>query len=158
MAVSVAAAKASKYFKTAKKTAEKAGFSLNAGTALFWGSNAYFTASGYAQARREGYGQATSLVKGLTDAVLIDIIGWKAYLPLMAVNALPSAATSGLETLGRHARNIASERYSVPFQGNTFVDTKQTYTMRQTGMQLAQRSRYNLQHAMLGNEAQHLHR
>ena len=42
---------------------------------------------------------------------------------------------------------------NIPFSNATFVDTKQAYTMRQAGMQLAQASKYNLQQAMLGNEA-----
>ena len=41
----------------------------------------------------------------------------------------------------------------VPFANATFVDTKQAYTMRQAGMQLAEASKYNLQQSLLGNEA-----
>ena len=50
--------------------------------------------------------------------------------------------------------NKANRR--IPFSHSTFNDYRQAATMRQAGMQLAQNSQYNLQQALLGNEASNL--
>ncbi len=131
---------------------------LTAGDAFVWSTNLYFGATGYSRARQEGHGVPGSVIKGTLDAVLIDTIGFKTYFPLLAARGLPGAATKGVEALGKHARDMSSRRANRPFQNNTFVDTEQNYTMRQAGMAMAEQSKYNLQHSMLGNEAQHLHR
>ena len=45
-----------------------------------------------------------------------------------------------------------------PFANSTFVDTQQTYTMRQAGMNLARQGQYAMQQAMLGDEARMTYR
>ena len=44
----------------------------------------------------------------------------------------------------------------VLFAHAQFNDTEQAYTMRQAGMAIAKRSRYNINQAMLGNEAKYM--
>ena len=46
----------------------------------------------------------------------------------------------------------------MPFNAHTFVDGQQIYTMRQAGMALAQKAKYQVQAAQMGNEAQFMHR
>ena len=47
---------------------------------------------------------------------------------------------------------------ALPFSNSTFIDTQQTYTMRQAGMNLAKQSKYNIQQAMMGDEARMTYR
>ena len=44
------------------------------------------------------------------------------------------------------------------FGGAQFMDTQQLATMRQSGMEMAKMSQYNLQQTLMGNEATYLHR
>ena len=134
------------------------GSGLTGSDAFIWGTNALWFGSGYSRAKKEGHGTTSSVLRGVLEATLIDVVGWKAYFPLMAARGLPGAATSGFEGLARQSRQMEAASRNKPFQESTFIDTQQNYTMRQAGMALAQESKYNLQHAMLGTEAQHLHR
>ena len=57
-----------------------------------------------------------------------------------------------MRQLDRDARN------QMPFRNYTFVDGPQIATMRQAGLALARRSKYELQQTVMGNEARYLHR
>jgi hypothetical protein len=117
------------------------------------------TASGisaYNQSRAQGNGVIGSAAHGLSEAFMAELVG-PLYFPAMAAVAAPKYAVRGYESMMRKAREM--ERVgAAPFTGNTFVDTEQTYTMRQAGMQMIQGSILNTKKALLGNEAQYLHR
>lgn len=114
--------------------------------------------AGYNGARAEGAGVVGASVQGLSDAFLIDLIGWQAYLGGAAVMGVGKGAYAA----GKHGYNKSKEynqlASSSPFSANTFVDTEQTYTMRQAGLSMIQNSAMNTKKATLGNEAMFMHR
>ena len=125
---------------------------LAAGTSVWAGHDAY------TRAMKEGSGTTSAVARGVGEVVMVDIMGLPLYAGFHAMRWAPGAATRAVEGLGTHARGMQDHRPTMPFRNNTFMDTQTTYTMRQAGMQMAQRSRHNLQHAMLGEEARFLHR
>lgn len=124
--------------------------------------NAGFTVAGgvadYKQSRLEGRGKITSAVTGVTNAVMYDALGISGMLTLGAIKYAPQLAVGGAMKMGQMARSMDRSARNVPFANSTFADSKQAFTMRQAGMQLAQASKYNLQQSLLGNEAASLHR
>jgi hypothetical protein len=113
---------------------------------------------GYSHARDEGHGVIGSMAKGATDAFLIDLIGWKMYIGGAALMAAPKMIASGYESLNTQAKDMSRAGSAAPFSGNTFVDSEQVYTMRQAGMEMMGQSSHNVKTAVLGNEAQMMHR
>lgn len=130
----------------------------NSGKAVGIGLTGYFAVDGYNTARQEGNGVISSAVSGLSEAALPMLMGGWGYAAYAAVTELPGAAVSAVESYGQYGRNLARQNKQTPFMNSQFTETQQTYTMRQAGMQLAQRSKYNLQQSMLGDEARHMHR
>ena len=53
---------------------------------------------------------------------------------------------------------VAYLAFASSFSGAQFADNQQLATMRQSGMEMAKMSQYNLQQTLMGNEANHLHR
>lgn len=117
------------------------------------GINAAFTIGDIKDAKREGYSTTQALMKGIGTNVAIDVIGLPSYLGYKALVGTPKAAIRGYEKLTSSARQLSSYSANKPFQTANFVDTQQAFTMRQAGMKLAQASKYNIQQATLGNEA-----
>lgn len=113
---------------------------------------------GYSQARAEGASVPGAIAQGTVDAFLIDLIGWPAYIGGSVLMGAPSMAVGGYEHMSAKAREMEMAGRAKPFQGNTFVDNEQIYTMRQAGMAMMDQSKQNLKQAILGSEAQSLHR
>ena len=131
---------------------------LGVGGVLGLGFNVFSFADDYKRSRSEGDGKAGALAKASGNAVMFEAIGWKGMLGLGALKAAPSLAVGGLMKAGSMARSMDRTARNVPFANSTFTDNKQSYTMRQAGMQLAQASKYNLQQSLMGNEAAAMHR
>ena len=131
---------------------------LTLGTAFGVGLNIYQTVSDYKQSRLEGRGKISSAVGAVSSAVLFEAMGPGLALGVTAIETLPTLAINAGLGLAQTARSMDKQNRNVPFANATFVDTKQAYTMRQAGMQLAQASKYNLQQSLLGNEASSMHR
>lgn len=121
------------------------------------GLGAYSGVSSYNEARQQGQSNLGAIAKGVADGALIDIIGWKLYFGGAALISAPKMAVGAYENLAQKSRSMEMSNHA-PFIGNSFVDTEQTYTMRQAGMQMAEQSQFNTKRALLGNEAQYLHR
>ena len=141
--------------KMASKGTAKVG---GTGNALNMLASGYFGVSGYNTAREEGSGVAMSVAKGAMETALPMVIGNIGYLAYLATTELPSLAVSAVESYGQYGRNLARNSNQAPFKNTQFAETQGTYTMRQAGMALAQKSKYNLQQTTLGNEAQYMHR
>jgi hypothetical protein len=75
---------------------------------------------------------------------------------MQALSAAPQAAAKAARFYGQWNRHLSQMAKQQAFQNASFSDTEQAYTMRQAGMAIAQRSRYNTQQAMLGNEAKYM--
>lgn len=113
----------------------------------------------YMEARNEGQGVISSLGSAAVGYAIPEVLGFKGYLAFEAIRTLPSVATEAYESLSTTMRlNEKMKRNQAPFQQMTFVDGPQIATMRQAGLALAKRSKYELQNTMMGNEARYLHR
>lgn len=109
----------------------------------------------YTDARNEGKGKLASIARAGTEFALGELMGgW--YFPYQLAKAVPSATVSGLEGMSKMQRSMNKTSRQAPFQNASFKDYNQAMTMRQAGMQMAQASKYNLQQAIMGNEAQYL--
>ena len=130
----------------------------HSGSAVNIGLNSYFAYDGYRMAREEGSGVASSVVSGAAEAAIPILIGPWAYIGMQLATGIPGAVVSGVESVSQYGRSLSKQSNQRPFQNSNFVETQGTYTMRQAGMALAQKSKYSLQQTLLGNEAQHMHR
>lgn len=132
---------------------KKALSSRNISTVL----NAGFAISDYKDAREAGNGVVGSLAKAGTQFAMGEMMGlW--MLPVGLAKAAPTALVSGFEGASKAMRGMNSVSRVQTFGNAQFQDTQQLATMRQSGMELAKMSQYNLQQSLMGNEAQHLHR
>lgn len=112
----------------------------------------------YMSNRNEGDSVVGAAAKATAETAIASIVGPGMYLAGAAVMHLPGMAVNAYESLSQQARQLEMSGKAVPFQGNTFVDSKQIFTMRQAAVATMMQSKYNLEHAMQGNEASFLHR
>lgn len=124
------------------------------GSALNFGMSAYFGLDSYQTAREEGSGTVGALGTAAMDTVLPLAMGMGGYIAYEAVTHAPEMAMSGVHAYNQYARGLGRAQRTAPFANSTFNDTEQAYTMRQAGAAIAQRSKYNMQQARLGREAQ----
>lgn len=126
-----------------------------AGSVIQHGMSAHGAYSDYKDARQKGRGKLTSLATAGAEFALGELMGgW--YLPYQLAKAAPSMAVGGIEAAAKMQRSMNKTSRQVPFANGTFHDYNQAMTMRQAGMKMAEASRYNLQQAIMGNEAQYL--
>jgi hypothetical protein len=135
----------------ASKLYSKAGLGgiLNTGFTLYAG---YGT---FKEQREQGSGFMSSALSAGGDMALSYMMGWKSYLGASLVPALAQMGVQTADTISQYSRNLERASRNRPFASTpTFVDTQQTYTMRQAGMKLAENSKYYVAKSFLGNEAQ----
>ncbi len=125
---------------------------------LMAATSAYAGISGFRDQRDKGAGMLGATAKGVSDAFLVDVIGFKAYVGAGLVMGTPKVAIKAVESMGQKARSLERGTSGAPFLNNTFIETEQTYTMREAGMQMAARSQMSTRKALMGNEAQYMHR
>ena len=120
-------------------------------------TNIGFAISDYKDARRQGHGVISSVASAGAQFAMGELLG--IYYPLLlGAKALPGAIVKGSELLYKENRKMNSIANQQVFGGAQFQDTQQLATMRQSGMEMAKMSQYNLQQTLMGNEAQYLHR
>ena len=120
-------------------------------------TNIGFAVSDYKDARRQGHGVISSVARAGTQFAMGELLG--IYYPLiLGAKALPGAIVKGSELLYKENRKMNSVANQQVFGGAQFQDTQQLATMRQSGMEMAKMSQYNLQQTLMGQEATHLHR
>ena len=110
----------------------------------------------YNSAREQGKSVLGAATQAIGSEIFWDSTGFLLGTALTTLPALPKTAINIGENLSSMSRSMNRGAINTPFSNATFVDTQQTYTMRQAGMQMAQASRYNLQQTLLGNEAQYM--
>lgn len=115
--------------------------------------NAGFVLSDYSDARNEGDGFGSAALKAGGSLALMTMMGTVPYLGLSLLSAAPTTAVDMYDAASMYGRNLSRMGRNKPFANSTFVDTQQTYTMRQAGMNLAKQSKYAMQQARLGDEA-----
>lgn len=122
------------------------------------GMTAVDSVSTYKEKRLQGSGVVSSAISAGANAIMWEAIGAPTMLTLGALKHGPSMALNGYMKLQGIARSMDRGARNVAFNDATFTDSKQAATMRQAGMQLAENSKYNLQQALMGNEASSMHR
>ena len=110
----------------------------------------------FVEARREGQSFAGAAGHAILDTAMMSMMGFGGYLALEGVTSMPGFAIDAYKFQRDYRRRLGAEQKQRAFQHAQFQDTQQTFTMRQAAMAIAQRSRYNTQSAMLGNEAQYM--
>ena len=143
---------------TAFSTVKAAAKGIGAMEAINYGINGGMAVGSYIDERNAGNGVIGSAVSAVVDNALPMIIGPWTYMGGAALIAAPGAIVSGAEKVNTMARSMEKMSRNTPFDNSQFQDNQQAYTMRQAGMQLAQRSKYNVQQSTLGNEARQMHR
>lgn len=126
------------------------------GGAVSWGTGIYFAQDTYNESREQGKGVLASAADAGMDAAMGFLLKPKGYFAMQALAAAPQTAANLMRSYGQWNRHLSQMAKQQAFQNASFSDTEQTYTMRQAGMAIAQRSRYNTQQAMLGNEAKYM--
>lgn len=129
---------------------------LTASTVLNVGAGVYFGMDQYQAERQSGRGVASSFASAAIDGVLPTFMGLGGYLAYSAVTGLPSLYTDVAPAIDQYNRNMNQQKHAGAFTNMTFNDTEQVHTMRQAGMAIAKRSRYNQEQAMMGNEAKYM--
>ena len=119
-----------------------------------YGVSAYFGFDSFVESRREGSSMPGAMTRAVADTALPLLLTIPGYLGLEAVTSLPSLGIDAYKWQRDYRRYLGAEQRQRAFQTMAFQDNQQTYTMRQAAMGIAQRSRYNMQQAMMGNEAQ----
>jgi hypothetical protein len=128
----------------------------NKGNVAMGGIGVYSASDTYQTARESGSGVASAGLQGAADFALPFMMGGWGYAAYEAATELPSLAVEGYQAADNYRRRLGREGMNHAFQNSTFNDTQQVHTMRQAGMAIAQRSRYNIQQAQLGNEAKYM--
>ena len=142
--------------KIAKKIMDKKNWGV--GDIFNIGIGAYFSADTYSEAREAGASPVGASLSAVGDFALSNLLGWKSYLGMNIIPAAGSLAVDLYDGINAYGRNLDRMGNAMPFINSTFVDTQQTYTMRQAGMNLARQSKYNIQQAMMGDEARMTYR
>jgi hypothetical protein len=112
----------------------------------------YFAVSEYGDKRAEGNGVISSAVSAAGDFAL-GFMSLPLYIASTMGPAAAQGAVSAYDSLSAYSRQLQSQKRNKPFQNATFVDSQQTYTMRQAGMNLARQGQMAAQQTSMGNEA-----
>lgn len=123
---------------------------INGGIGLWQGMDTY------QEKREQGNGRIVSAASGAYEAALPMMMGGWAYAGYSVLTGVPEMLHEGWKTAEQYRRQLQQESRGHAFNNAKFNDTQQAYTMRQAGMAIAQRSRYNINQAMLGNEAKYM--
>lgn len=138
-----------------KKLFYKENGKLSKGKLFNNGLGAYFAVSSYNESKQEGNGTLAAVSSAVSDFALNTFMPG-GFLGYMAISALPEAgslAVDAYDKMSAYGRSLQKQRRNTPFQNATFVDSQQTYTMRQAGMNLARQGQMAAQQTTMGNEA-----
>ena len=134
------------------------GKGMNLTKAITIGNAAIAAVDKYKESKAEGKSTASSLIRAGGAAVVGEILGPGGFVALTAAQTIPKAVIGGADALYKEHRRMNSASNFVPLGGVNFQDSQELATMRQSGMELAKMSQYNLEQSLMGAEAKHLHR
>ena len=112
----------------------------------------------YKESRAEGRSVVSSAVRAGASAAAADMLGPWGSVALGLAQAAPGAIIGATNFVASEYRRMNSAANFTPLGGTSFQDSQQLATMRQSGMELAKMSQYNLEQTLMGSEAKHLHR
>lgn len=128
----------------------------NKGNAFNLGMGVWAAASTFQDEKEQGSSTLSAAASAGMDLALPMMMSAKGYIGLQLVKEAPELLYNGWKAGMQYRHNLWKQNRNNAFNNAKFDDTQQTYTMRQAGMAIAQRSRYNTQQAMLGNEAKYM--
>lgn len=134
------------------------GKGMNLTKAITIGNAAIAAVDKYKESKAEGKSTASSLIRAGGAAVAGEVLGPVGFVALTAAQTAPKAIIAGADALYKEHRRMNSASNFVPLGGVNFQDSQELATMRQSGMELAKMSQYNLEQSLMGAEAKHLHR
>ena len=134
------------------------GKGLTLSNAITIGSAAIGAVNKYKESRAEGKGMVSSAARAGATAIASEVMGVPATFAVMGARALGNAAVEAGDMLYKESRRMNSMSNFTPLGGVNFQDSQELATMRQSGMELAKMSQYNLEQTLMGAEAKHLHR
>ena len=134
------------------------GKGMNLTKAITIGNAAIAAVDKYKQSKAEGKSTGSALIRAGGAAVAGEVLGIPGTLFLTAAQTAPKAIIAGADALYKEHRRMNSASNFVPLGGVDFQDSQELATMRQSGMELAKMSQYNLEQSLMGAEAKHLHR
>lgn len=134
------------------------GKAMDIGKAINIGMAAKAGLDKYKEARAEGKSAASSAIRAGVSMAVAEVLGPVGTVALSAAQAAPKLAVAGADALYKEYRKMNSASNFVPLGGVNFQDSQELATMRQSGMELAKMSQYNLEQSLMGAEAKHLHR
>lgn len=119
--------------------------------------NMGFAISDFKDGKEAGKSNLGAALHAGKEFALGEVLGMK-YGLVMLAKAAPTMAVSAVEGLHTMSRSMNSVQRRQLFGDSQFMDTQQLATMRQSGMELAKMSQYNLQQTLMGSEAEYLHK
>ena len=134
------------------------GKGMNLTKAITIGNAAIAAVDKYKESKAEGKSTGSALIRAGGAAVAGEILGIPGTIFLTAAQTAPKAIVAGADALYKEHRRMNSASNFVPLGGVNFQDSQELATMRQSGMELAKMSQYNLEQSLMGAEAKHLHR
>ena len=134
------------------------GKGLTISNAITIGSAAIGAVNKYKESRAEGKGVVSSAARAGATAVAAEVMGPGAAIAVMGARMAGNAAVEAGDLLYKESRRMNSMSNFTPLGGVNFQDSQELATMRQSGMELAKISQYNLEQTLMGAEAKHLHR
>lgn len=123
---------------------------MKTGNTAFLG---YMGVSEYQDSRANGDGVLSSAASAAGDLAIGALTHPVAYLGLSLAPELAKGAVDAYDNINAYGRRLQSQSRNRPFQNATFVDSQQTYTMRQAGMNLARQGQFAASQTTMGNEA-----
>lgn len=118
------------------------------------GMNLMYGITSYNDARDDGHGVIMSGVEAAANVVAGMALGGPAAALVYGLNPAVEIGVAAVHGIDEYGRSLSRLGRNIPFSNSHFVDFRTAHTMRQAGMNLAAQSRYAVQQAMLGNEAQ----
>lgn len=134
------------------------GKGMTLGKAVTIGLAAKTAVDKYKESKAEGKNTGSSLIRAGGAAIVGEILGPGGYAALTIGQAVPKLIVNGADALYKESRRMNSVSNITPLGGVSFQDSQELATMRQSGMELAKMSQYNLEQSLMGAEAKHLHR
>lgn len=111
---------------------------------------------GYKSSKEEGQSTLAAAGTAAFDMASGVVMGVPGMIAQGLLVDLPTMAIKGHQMYTQYNNKLRTLARQNAFQNAQFNDTEQVHTMRQAGMAIAQRSKYNTQQAMLGNEASYM--
>ena len=114
--------------------------------------------SSYKEGREEGKTILGSAADSVLSFATAELVGFFPMMMMTAGDMAIKGAAKGAKYAVESSRSMNNIQRFSPFADAQFHDTNQLATMRQSGMELAKMSQYNLEQTLMGAEARHLHR